>query len=418
MFALLALFSSIVGPAWGAEPSAAGTLEDYVSAALANHPKIAADRAAWQASVERVPGQRTLPEPRVSVGGFVQSVETRVGPQQVRLGVKQTIPWPSRLVQAEKAASANAEAAELSVAASERQVREQVELAYWSLWRVREQRRLRAEHLTILEGLAATVRGRVEVGEASLADLQQVELSRSRLEDTLATLDTEEDVRMAYLQAAVGGHSEEADGAAVEGTPTSSEPVLTEPPEGSSSVSTHPRLRSLDATAASAGHRARAAAGQRLPDVTVGADWILTGPARMDGVPDSGKDAVALGVGLKLPLWQGAYGHDVAAERRMEESVRSRRVARELELQAAVDATSARVRDSARRVRLIEQTLLPQAQAAYEAVLGEYAVGRAQVSQTLLAQRDLLELAVERVAAQAEHELQWARLTSLSGVRR
>lgn len=402
------MLTLLAGLALAADPSSPGAVETYVATALTNHPEIAADRAAWHASLERIPGQRTLPEPRVSVGGFVQSVETRVGPQQARLGVQQAIPWPSRLVQAGKAASSDADAAELLVEASERQIRERVELAYWALWQVREQRVLRAEHLTILEGLAATVRARVEVGQASLADLQQVELSRSRLEDALATLDAEESARIAQLRAAVGD--------AVDAAPTTTEPALAELPEGELSAGAHPRLRSLDAMAGAADHRARAAAGQRLPDFTVGADWIVTGPARMDGVADSGKDAVALGVGLRVPLWQGTYGHDVAAARRMEDSLRSRRLAREDDLQAAVDATAARVRNSARRVELVEQTLLPQAQAAYEAVLGEYAVGRAQVSQTLLAQRDLLDLAIERVSAMADHQMQWARLTSLTGV--
>ena len=398
----------LAGLALAADPSSAGSVESYVSTALANHPEIAAQRAAWQASVERIPGTRTLPEPRVSVGGFVQSVETRVGPQQVRVGVQQAIPWPSKLVQSGKAASSEADAAELSVDASERQVRERVQLAYWALWQVREQQNLRSEHLAILEGLADTVRGRVEVGQASLADLQQVELSRSRLEDALASLDAEEEARIAQLRAAVG---EDVDAA-----PTTAEPTLSGLPEGALSATTHPRLRALDAMATSAEHQARAAAGQRLPDVTVGADWIATGPARMDGVSDSGKDAVMVGLGLKVPLWQGTYGHDVAAAHRMEESLRARRRAEEDQLQAAVETAVVRVRDSARRVELVEQTLLPQAQASYEAVLGEYAVGRAQVSQTLLAQRDLLDLAVERVVAQANHRMQWARLTSLTGV--
>jgi outer membrane protein TolC len=396
----------LVGLALAAGPPL-GSVDTYVSTALDSHPEIGAERAAWQASVERIPGQRMLPEPRVSVGGFVQSVETRVGPQQVRLGLQQAIPWPSRLVQAGKAASASADAAELLVAASERKVRERVELAYWALWQVREQRRLRAEHLTLLEGLAATVRGRVEVGQASLADLQQVDLSRSRLEDTLATLDAEESGFVAQLEAAVGKP--------LDAVPTTTLPVVSDLPEGELPL-THPKLRSLDAMARAADHRARSAASQRLPDVTLGADWIVTGPARMDGVADSGKDAVALGVGLRLPLWQGTYGHDVAAARHLEDSLRSRRQAREDELRAAVGATSSRVRDSARRVRLVEQTLLPQAQAAYEAVLGEYVVGRADVSQTLLAQRDLLDLAIQRASSQADHRMQWARLTSLTGI--
>jgi outer membrane protein TolC len=383
-------------------------VEDYVSTALDQHPALAAERSAWQAAVERIPAQRTLPEPRVSVGGFVQSVETRVGPQQVRLGVQQAIPWPTKLVQSGRAASARADAAERSITASERMIREQVAIAYWDLWEVRAERAIRLEHATLLVGLAATVRSRVEVGEASLADLQQVELSRSRLDDALARLEAEEVARIAALRSAVGSE--------LNATETTSEPVLTALPEDSLAVRTHPGLAALEAMADAADHQARAAAGQRLPDLTVGADWITTGPAVMEGVVDSGKDAIALGIGVTVPLWQGTYGHDVRAARHTADGLRARRRAEENALQARVDATASRVRDRARQVELVESTLLPQAQAAYEAVLGEYAVGRAPVSQTLLAQRDLLELAIDRLTAHADHQRQWARLTALTGV--
>ena len=59
--------------------------------------------------------------------------------------------------------------------------------------------------------------------------------------------------------------------------------------------------------------------------------------------------------------------------------------------------------------------LLPQAQAAYESVLGSYAVGRSAVAETLLAQRDLLELGIESARARADHQRAWARLDSLVG---
>lgn len=404
---------SLIFPAWlalattlAAEP-AAGTVDAYVGEALAHHPQLAAEQASWQASLERVPSQRALPDPKVTVGGFVQSVETRVGPQQVRLGVQQAVPWPTRLAQMGKAAASDADSAEWLVRASERTVRERVELAYWALWAVREKRALHAEHLTILDGLSATVRARVEVGGASLADLQQVDLSRSRLEDAIATLDAGEAAAVAVLRGAVG--SEDLGTASTE-----SEPVLTAAPD-TLEAGAHPRLEALSTMAESADHRRRAAASQRLPDFTVGADWIVTGPSPMDGVADSGKDAVAVMVGLRLPIRQGVYTHDVAAARATETSLRERRAAGEDELQAAIDSTAVRLADSARRTEFIEQTLLPQAQAAYEAVLGEYAVGRAQVSQTLLAQRDLLELAVDLTDARSEHQMQWARLTSLTG---
>lgn len=408
------LLYAALGPAsvgLAAEPTSFedGTVESYVAVAVAEHPRIQADRQASDAAEDRIPGQRALPEPRVSVGGFVQSVETRVGPQQVRFGVSQSIPWPTRLVQAGRAATSDAEAAEWLVVSAEREVRERVEMAYWTLWLVRAERALHQDHLAILGGLSSTVRARIEVGAASLADLQQVDLSRSRLEDRIATLDAAETSAVAGLRAAVG-----LDELAL--APTLSVPERADAPDPAALVAeSHPLLRSIEARTDAAEHRGRVAASQRLPDFTVGADWVVTGPARMDGVEDSGKDSVALMVGLRLPLWQGVYAHDVAAAGHVESSLRERRRAGEVDLQGAIDATVVRLSDSARRADLVEQRLLPQAQAAYEAVLGEYAVGRAQVSQTLLAQRDLLELAVEHVEAQADHQMQWARLTSLTG---
>lgn len=385
-------------------------MEAYLSLALAHHPEAAAGRAHSQAALDRIAGQRALPEPVVSVGAALQPVETRVGPQQVRLGVRQAIPWPSRLVQSGRAAEAEADGAAQALDATLRALSDRVEGAYWSLWQVRASRALHTEHLTILDGLAATVRARVEVGSSSLADLQQVELSRSWLEDALASLDAQEAIWIARLRAATGADVGEA--------PTDSAPSVARAGLRQAlhdRTGDHPQLRALDAGAQAADHRARATAAQRLPSATLGADWIVTGPARADGVDDSGRDAVSVGLGLTVPLWQGAYRHELAAAWATAEGIRQQRRAQADQLGAEVDEAIARLEDSARRVALIEDTLLPQAEAAYQALLGEYTVGRAQVAQILLTQRDLLALGVQRVEAQADNERSGAQLAALAG---
>jgi len=73
------------------------------------------------------------------------------------------------------------------------------------------------------------------------------------------------------------------------------------------------------------------------------------------------------------------------------------------------------IRDAHRRLRLYRDTLIPQAQSAYESVIGSYAVGRSGVAAALLAQRDLLELAVALVRARADHGVAWARLERVVG---
>src|SRR5690606_2946179 len=128
------------------------------------------------------------------------------------------------------------------------------------------------------------------------------------------------------------------------------------------------------------------------------------------GVADSGKDAVIVGAGIRIPLWQGSYSDSIAAARADARAQRADQ--RALADRAAAELTTSlsNVEDAVRRAALYRGTLVPQAESAYDSVLGAYTVGRGTVAQTLLAQRDLLELRVELDRARADYERAWARL--------
>jgi outer membrane protein TolC len=158
---------------------------------------------------------------------------------------------------------------------------------------------------------------------------------------------------------------------------------------------------------------ARAADG--YPSFAIGADYILTGEARMPGVADSGKDAVLVGATIRVPLWQGNYSEDEAAARAQAGAERQMARSQENEARANLEMTLSRVRDAARRVRIYRDTLLPQADSAYQSVLGTYTTGRGSVAEVLLAQRDLLELRIEIEQARADHARAYAALEQITG---
>ena len=64
---------------------------------------------------------------------------------------------------------------------------------------------------------------------------------------------------------------------------------------------------------------------------------------------------------------------------------------------------------------MVQYSLLPQAEGTYTSLLGSYAVGKANVAQVLLAQRDLLELQILLDSEQAELQRSWAELEALCG---
>lgn len=388
-----------------------GDLAPYLQAALEQSPQLRAAYAAWDAEVRGIQGAATLPEPTLGFGLFLRSVETRVGPQQAKVSLQQTLPWPTELVGRHDAAVAQARVAQAEFDAVVLQVSAQVLQAYWTLWEVRATRRTHSAHVVVLEDLSATLRARMETGSATLADVQQVDLTRARLEDALLSLDARERRAVASLRAVIGGTQGEL--------PTLQNPVQAQRPglnleQVTELALQHPLLGAAGAREDVAQAAVQVAQSQRGPGLTLGVDWMPTGPSAMDD-PESGKDAVMVGVGFRVPLWQRAYAEDVRSMAAMQELRAAQSQSLALQLSAQVEDAYIRVLDGARRVDVVQHSLLPQAEGTYTSLLGSYAVGKANVAQVLLAQRDLLELQILLDSQQAELERAWTELEALCG---
>ncbi|MGF1469423.1 MAG: TolC family protein [Sandaracinaceae bacterium] len=391
-------------------PAIDGSLESYVALGLRESPEVRAGFERWRAATLRIGGARTPPDPVLTYAFYASPVETRVGPQRHRVSLRQTIPWPTRLSGAASARTASALAAQRTFEARALAVRARIAEAWWGLWRTRRVSQILGEQASVLEALADAVRGRVAVDRATLAEVAQIELSRARLLDRVASLAAEERSQQAALRAAVG-----VDLAAC---PTTGEL----PPSGvgeaeqalREAVRAHPRLLALARRAEARDAQSAAAEGARFPSLTVGLDWIETGAAQSP-VDGSGRDAVVLSLGVSVPLYQGAI--DGVQRAAAAEAAAERAAGRSAEdaALAALSGELAAVRDARRRVELHRSTLLPQARAAYESVVGAYTVGRGSVAATLLAQRDLLELALDLADAWADHGRAWARLERVGG---
>jgi cobalt-zinc-cadmium efflux system outer membrane protein len=396
-----------------ATPQLDGSLDVYIAYALSDSPAVRSAFARWQAAVHRIAPAGTLPNPTVSFGVFLRSVETRTGPQQARVSLQQSFPWPTALTASRSAAASEALASQHIFDAEVRAVVASVERAYWNLWELRTTRATHASHLDVLDGLSSTLGARLEVGSATLADLQQVDLSNARLADRIASMDANEGTLTALLRQRVGVTDR-----APMATQTAPLPTAL-PAESVDAMTeralTHPMLQAAVARTEAAEQATRAARAQRLPGLTVGADWIVTGRTDIPGVEDSGKDAIAANVGLRIPLWQRAAAERVRAAHAMTDVYDAEQDAVRDRLVASLDGVLARLNDSARRVEIVEGTLLPQAEATYDSLLGSVAVGRGSIAQVLLTQRDLLELRVDAQKARADHARAWSALHDLVG---
>lgn len=390
-----------------------GTLTRYVERGVANHPALRAQLERWRAANRRVGASRRWPRPTIGYTAYVRPVETRVGPQRQRVSVRVPLAWPSQLRAGPEAEAHASSAQQHRFEAGVLALQARVADAYWMRWLIARRSEVLREQAVLLEGLAEVVRARIAVGEATLAELQSIELRRARVDEGIEALQEAGRRSDAMLRAAIGLASD-AD------VPLSTQPPeIVEPSESlealRSAAQARPELAEHEAMALAAEAVAGGARAARLPNVVLGLDWIETGDARMPNVSGSGDDAVMLGVMVGVPI---DAGRDRRRAEAAEAEARAHTLdaeARALEIHRELDIALSDVRDALRRSRLYASTLGPQAAAAYEALLGTYATGRASVAMLLHAQRDLLEIQLALEESHADYARAWARLEHAVG---
>jgi cobalt-zinc-cadmium efflux system outer membrane protein len=395
-----------------AEVTLDGSLNGYLAFAVARSPELRASFERWRAATMRISRARRIPEPVIKYSYFVRSVETRVGPQNHRLSLMQSFPWPTALSAGADAASETARAAQRRFDAQALAVKQVVADAYWRLWLLQEEHHLKNEHDLVMETLAGTVRGRVRTGAASLADLNQVELRIARHHDHHGAHREDQRVATADLQRAIGAPASEqrltATDTPFEGLPAKSEETLHE------AARQHPRVEAAELMASASDSQVRAEAAERAPSLLAGLDWIVVGKAPTL-FEKSGQDAVIVTAGLSVPLWGRNYRDAMSAARAEGAAYRADRDAALQTADAQLTAAMSAVRDAQRRIDLYRNTLIPQAETTFQSVLGSYQSGRSTVASALLVQKELLELQLELARSRAHHSRAWAVLEAVVG---
>lgn len=148
---------------------------------------------------------------------------------------------------------------------------------------------------------------------------------------------------------------------------------------------------------------AKAEAADGLPDFLVSAEWSFA------------EDALMVGAGISLPLWRGSYGDAVDA---MEAEALMQKFEGQMALEnalASLDSELALLNDAVRRCEVLNDVLIPQANAAYESVVGGYVTGNGNITQLIMSQRDLLDLRIALEAARVDYAISKANLEQIVG---
>jgi outer membrane protein TolC len=387
--------------------------DEFVRYALFHSPKAEAAYQRWVAAAERLPQARSLPDPRVNFGFFLDEVETRTGAQQARVGVSQSFPWPGLLGDREDATAMAARAAWRQFEAARLEVAERVVETLHEVAYLDAAIQITGENLELLSSFEEVVRARYRVGAGSHPELVRVQVELGQLEDRLAQLTAMRPTYVADLNATLNRATD---------APVS---TLAELPGRVASVDgpgladiarrSNPVLLALDERMEEQRIRTEVARKDGLPDFTVGLDYIVTNEAMNSSIAESGDDPIMLSFGITVPLWRDKYDAGVREAMARRLAVSYERANEANRITASIQRAWFEHTDADRRVRLFETTLIPKAEESLRASLAGFRSGETSFLDLLDTERTLLEFAVSAERARADRGQSLARLNRLVG---
>lgn len=394
--------------------TAESTLGDYLTYAALNNPGLRADFQNWRAAVEKIPQVTALPDPMLSFGYFLEEVETRVGPQEWRASLTQKFPWFGKLDLRGRVAARAADAAWKRYQAAKLVLFHRVTKAYAEYYYLRQAIQVTRENRDIVKQLESVARAKYRTGIAQHADVIRAQVQLGKLDDRLASLEDLRGPRSARLNAALGRRADAPlpwprSLPQPDGQLPSQQQLMARMQER------NPELEALRAETEKGRAGVELAGKEYYPDLTVGLSYMDTGGARMPGVSDSGKDPVAVTLGINLPIWRDSYRagerEALAGLRKARRSLEDR--ARTLESEAKLALYD--VRDARRRIGLYRDTLIPKARQSLRANETAFRAGNIDFLSVLDSQRELLQFELSHRRASADHVESVARLEMLVG---
>lgn len=373
------------------------TLSDYLRFAMLNNPRVEAEYYAWAASVERITGARSLPDPRITFEADITSMIETVMP-----GLMIDLPGPGKLRAAGDVAAGESRASYFKFEIEVLRTAMALKSAYFRLHFLEDTLRVQRETLTLLGDLETQAQQQVAAGRSGIQDVLRAQIDREQLTTQIANLEDSRSVLLAEFRSALGLRPDDPT------VPVPSTFEASQPPPPADQIlalaaAHNPQLRQMEAEVRRGEAMIDLARTSRVPDFSIGIEADVKASPVMWRPTGS----------ITLPMWRDKIAAEIAAAQFEKRSSEARLSAEQIGLAADLASMLYVYRESTRNIDLYATTLLPKARQSLDAARSGYAAGRSSFLDVIDAERQLLVFDLSLVEARTQRELSLASLSLL-----
>lgn len=395
-------------PVTATEPVPGHSLESIRAWVLEHNPELRALDFEAQAAEARILPAGALPDPMASIGlrGLDPDKPWRTAgaERQVDYALRQRFPLWGKRGLARTAASQDAVAIGLDRLTTARDLLADAETAYARYWHADQAVAVLDRRIALLRQVEemAGVRyalGRAAQQDAIRAQVEQTSLQRERIERLAAKQEA-----AATLNAVLGRRSD-----APLATPDEAPRLVVHSAslaEALDGADAHPAVRSQQARAEAAHTNVVLERRNRFPDITVGVGAMQLG---------NGLESTELMLEVEIPFQQRVRRERERESRLLEDAALARRDATLRAVEERGASAWAQWTSARERRGLIENTLLPQADATWQSALASYQVGEVDFGTLLEALNEWQGADLARVDALRDELLGAAAVRAIEG---
>lgn len=402
--------ASMDGPS---KPKEMEALDDLISYALRHNPALRAASLSHKAALEKIPQATAWPNPEVNLRYFAEEVQTRVGPQEYAFGFSQPLAWPKRLKLQGEAASHSAKAAATEIEVVRNRLVAEITRHWYELALLTRSVAITQAHRDLVVSFERVARARFATGSARHPDVIRASIELANIENQLTSL---KDRRIPLIAALNGVLHRPPSAKISDPPPFEFTPVRSDAQKLLDNLTReNPRLRTLDAKAASAEAKFKYAQTASLPKLVLGLDYMVIGPAMASGVRGAGQDPISASLRITLPLSREKYRAERREAQASLDAIRARQSSELDRLRTSAISSLYELRDAEREVILYRTVLLPKAKEALGALQRAYSSNTASFAELIEALRVQLDIELREAHALAKHGQARANLDELLG---
>ncbi len=389
-------------------------LEDYLKVAAINNPRLKSAFYNWKSDLEKTGYVGALPDPSIMYGYFIESAETRVGPQNQKFSFRQKIPWFGTLGNKKDIAFEMSNVSYKKFQSEFLSLSYQVKSAFYDLYFLGKEIEITQDNIELLLFWESVARTKYKVALKQHPDIIKAQVELGKLEDRLLTLKDKVRPVKARLIAVLNISS------TIE-LPIPDTIVFEEAPALDKNyiktiLENNPNLDAIKYMIEKEQYAVKLANKSSLPNFTLGFDYIETGEALNPALFESGKDPWVASVGINVPLWFGknnAKKNEAKARKRSAEYLLKDK---ENQLTAIAEKIIFQHDDALRKIQLYRDGLVPKAEQSLNASYISYQAGKADFLNVLDAQRQLLNFQLMLDMSKTKLAKRQAEIDMLTGI--